>query len=84
MDILNKLWNKVVDTYYNIYEWFYITFNKTTYWEYELENDTVYCSVSEGKMYLTLNDYRILEKDTIGKEILKNLKEEQVPIKVVV
>ena len=32
MNLLNKLWNKLVDTYYNIYEWFYITFNKTTYW----------------------------------------------------
>ena len=84
MNLLNKLWNKLVDTYYNIYEWFYITFNKTTYWEYELESDTVYCSISGGKMYITLSDYRILENDKVGRIVLKDLKEEQVPIKVVV
>lgn len=84
MNLLSKVWNKIVDIYYNVYEWFYITFNKTTYWEYELENGTVYCSISGGKMYITLSDYRILERDIIGRKMLKDLKEEQVSIKVVV
>ena len=84
MNLLNKLWNKIVDTYYNIYEWFYITFNKTTYWEYELESDTVYCSISGGKMYITLSDYRILENDKVGKRILIELKTQQLPIKVLI
>ena len=35
-------------------------------------------------MYITLSDYRILERDIIGRIILKDLKEEQVSIKVVV
>ena len=84
MGILNKLWNNLVDIYYNIYEWFYITFNKTTYWEYELESDTVYCSISCGKMYITLSDYRILENDKVGKRILIELKTQQLPIKVLI
>ena len=84
MNLLNKIWNKLVDTYYNIYEWFYITFNKTTYWQYELNNGTAYCSVSEGVLYISLEDYRLIESDEIGKIILKDLKEEQVPIKVLV
>lgn len=84
MNLLNKLWNKVVDIYYNIYEWFYITFNKTTYWQYDLTNGMAYCSVSDGMLYISLEDYRLMESDEIGRIILKDLKEEQVPIKVVV
>lgn len=85
MNLLSKVWNKIVDIYYNVYEWFYITFNKTTYWKYDLTNETVYCSVSEGVLYINLEDYRLMESDEIiGRIILKDLKEEQVPIKVVV
>lgn len=80
MNLFSKVWNKLVDTYYNIYEWFY----KTTYWQYELTNGTAYCSVSEGMLYISLEDYRLMESDEIGRRILKDLKEEQVPIKVVV
>ena len=84
MNLLSKVWNKIVDIYYNVYEWFYITFNKTTYWSYELNNETVYCSVSGGVLYINLEDYRLMESDEIGRIILKDLKEEQVSIKVVV
>ena len=84
MVILNKLWNKIIDLYYNVYEWFYITFNKTTNWQYNLTNGTAYCSVSEGVLYISLEDYRLMESDEIGRIILKDLKEEQVSIKVVV
>ena len=84
MNLFSKVWNKIVDTYYNIYEWFYITFNKTTYWQYELSNGTAYCSVSDGMLYFSLEDYRLMESDSIGRIILKDLKEEQLPIKVVV
>ena len=84
MVILNKLWNKIIDLYYNVYKWFYITFNKTTYWQYDLEKGTAYCSVSEGVLYISLEDYRLMERDEIGRIILKDLREEQVPIKVLV
>lgn len=84
MNLLSKVWNKIVDIYYNVYEWFYITFNKTIYWQYDLTNETVYCSVSEGVLYINLEDYRLMESDEIGRIILKDLKEEQVSIKVVV
>ena len=84
MILINKIINKIVDTYYNIYEWFYITFNKTTYWQYDLTNGTVYCSVSDGMLYIILEDYRLMESDEIGRVVLKDLKEEQVPIKVLV
>lgn len=84
MNLLSKVWNKIVDIYYNVYEWFYITFNKTTYWKYDLTNETVYCSVSGGVLYINLEDYRLMESDEIGRIILKDLKEEQVSIKVVV
>ena len=72
MNLLSKLWNKIVDTYYNIYEWFYITFNKTTYWKYDLTNGTAYCSVSEGVLYISLEDYRLMESDEIGRVVLKD------------
>ena len=84
MNLLSKVWNKIVDIYYNVYEWFYITFNKTTYWQYDLTNEIVYCSVSGGVLYINLEDYRLMESDEIGRIILKDLKEEQVSIKVVV
>ena len=84
MNLLSKVWNKIVDIYYNIYEWFYITFNKTTYWSYELNNGTAYCSVSDGMIYISLEDYRLMESDEIGRIVLKDLKKEQVSIKVVV
>ena len=84
MNLLSKVWNKIVDIYYNVYEWFYITFNKTTYWQYELNNGTAYCLVSEGVLYISLEDYRLMESDEIGRVVLKDLKEEQVPIKVLV
>ena len=84
MNILNKLVNKVIDIYYNIYEWFYITFNKTTYWEYTINDKTVYCSISKGTFYITLEDYRVMEQEEIGKLLLNNLKSENVKIKVVV
>ena len=84
MNLLSKVWNKIVDIYYNVYEWFYITFNKTTYWQYDLTKETVYCSVSGGVLYINLEDYRLMESDEIGRIILKDLKEEQVSIKVVV
>ena len=82
--IFRKVWNKIEEIYSRIYEWFYITFNKTTYWQYDLTNETVYCSVSGGVLYINLEDYRLMESDEIGRIIFKNLKEEQVPIKVVV
>ena len=63
MNFINKLVNIIINIYYNIYEWFYITFNKTTYWEYELESGTVYCSVSDGMIYISLEDYRLMEKE---------------------
>ena len=84
MNLLSKVWNKIVDIYYNVYEWFYITFNKTTYWQYNLTNGTACCSVSDGMLYISLEDYRLMESDEIGRIILKDLKEEQVPIKVLV
>ena len=84
MNLFIKVWNKVVDTYYNINEWFYITFNKTTYWEYELESGIVYCSISSGKMYITLSDYRVLERDIIGRKMLNEFKDKQVPIKIII
>lgn len=79
--IFRKVWNKIEEIYSRIYEWFYITFNKTTYWQYDLTNETVYCSVSGGVLYISLEDYRLMESDEIGRIILK---EEQVSIKVVV
>ena len=79
--IFRKVWNKIEEIYSRIYEWFYITFNKTTYWQYDLTNETVYCSVSVGVLYISLEDYRLMESDEIGRIILK---EEQVSIKVVV
>ena len=84
MNLLSKVWNKIVDIYYNVYEWFYITFNKTTYWEYELESGTAYCSISKGTLYITLSDYRMLERDVVGRRILIELKTQQVPIKCLV
>ena len=84
MNLLSKVWNKIVDIYYNVYEWFYITFNKTTYWEYELESGTVYCSISGGKMYITLSDYRMLERDIIGRKLLNEFKDKQIPIKIII
>ena len=108
MNLLSKVWNKIVDIYYNIYEWFYITFNKTTYWQYELESSTVYCSISGGemyitytgepfyttlvvycsisggKMYITLSDYRMLERDIIGRKLLNEFKDKQIPIKIII
>ena len=84
MNLLSKLWNKIIDLYYKVYDWVYITFNKTTYWQYELNNGTAYCSVSGGVLYISLEDYRLMESDEIGRIILKDLKEEQVPIKVLV
>ena len=82
--IFRKINNKLEDIYSRIFEWLYIRLNKTTYWEYELESGTVYCSISGGKMYITLSDYRMLERDIIGREMLKSLKEQQVPVKIVV
>ena len=84
MNLLSKIWNKIVDIYYNVYELFYITFNKTIYWQYNLTNGTAYCSVSEGVLYISLEDYRLMESDEIGRVVLKDLKEEQVLIKVLV
>ena len=84
MNLLSKVWNKIVDIYYNVYELFYITFNKTIYWQYDLTKETVYCSVSGGVLYISLEDYRLMESDEIGRVVLKDLKEEQVPIKVLV
>ena len=82
--IFRKINNKLEDIYSRIFEWLYIRLNKTTYWEYELTNGTAYCSVSDGMLYISLEDYRLMESDEIGRIILKDLKEEQVPIKVVV
>lgn len=84
MTLITKIYNKIIDIYYKVYDWVYITFNKTTYWQYELNNGTAYCSVSEGVLYISLEDYRLMESDSIGRIILKDSKEEQVPIKVVV
>ena len=80
MNILSKVYNKMLDIYNNISEKFY----KTTYWEYELESGMAYCSISKGTLYITLSDYRMLEKDKVGKRILIELKTQQVPIKVLV
>ena len=84
MIFINKLNNIIVSFYHNIYEWFYITFNKTTYWEYTINDKTVYCSISKGTFYITLEDYRVMEKEEIGQLLLNNLKSENVKIKVVI
>lgn len=80
MNILSKVYNKMLDIYNNISEKSY----KTTYWEYELESGTAYCSISKGTLYITLSDYRMLENDKVGKKILIELKTQQVPIKVLI
>ena len=80
MNLLNKIYNKLLDIYNNISERFY----KTTYWQYELSNGTAYCSISKGTLYITLSDYRMLERDVVGRRILIELKTQQVPIKVLV
>ena len=80
MNLFSKVYNKMLDIYNNISEKFY----KTTYWEYELESGIVYCSISGGKMYITLSDYRILENDKVGKRVLIELKTQQVPIKIII
>lgn len=80
MNLLSKVYNKMLDIYNNISEKFY----KTTYWEYDLEEGTAYCSISKGTLYITLSDYRMLENDKVGKRILIELKTQQVPIKVLI
>lgn len=82
--IFRKVNNKIEEIYSRIFEWLYIRLNKTSYWEYELESGTVYCSISGGKMYITLSDYRMLERDVVGRRILIELKTQQVPIKCLV
>lgn len=82
--IFRKINNKILELYEKIFEWLYIRLNKTTYWEYELESGIVYCTISGGKMYITLNDYRILERDIIGRKMLKEFKDNQVPIKIII
>ena len=62
-----------------------IKMSKVSYWEITLSNkESIYCSVYHGKIYISLEEYRLMESDEIGRIILKDLKEEQVPIKVVV
>ena len=82
--IFRKINNKLEDIYSRIFEWLYIRLNKTTYWEYELESGTVYCSISGGKMYITLSDYRMLERDIIGRKLLNEFKDKQIPIKIII
>ena len=80
MNLFSKVYNKMLDIYNNIAEKFY----KTTYWEYDLEEGTAYCSISKGTLYITLSDYRILERDKVGKRVLIELKTQQVPIKIII
>ena len=82
--IFRKINNKILELYEKIFEWLYIRLNKTTYWEYDLEEGTAYCSISQGTLYITLSDYRMLENDKVGKRILIELKTQQVPIKVLI
>ena len=82
--IFRKVNNKLEDIYSRIFEWLYIRLNKTTYWEYELESGMAYCSISKGTLYITLSDYRLLERDIIGRKLLKEFKDKQVPIKVII
>ena len=35
-------------------------------------------------MYITLSDYRMLERDIIGRKMLKEFKDKQVPIKIII
>ena len=80
MNLFSKVYNKMLDIYNNIAEKFY----KTTYWEYDLEEGTAYCSISKGTLYITLSDYRMLENDKVGKRVLIELKTQQVPIKIII
>ena len=82
--IFRKINNKILELYEKIFEWLYIRLNKTTYWEYDLEEGTAYCSISKGTLYITLSDYRMLENNKVGKRILIELKTQQVPIKVLI
>lgn len=85
MNLLSKVYNKMLDIYNNISEKFYkTTYYWETYWEYDLEEGTAYCSISKGTLYITLSDYRMLENDKVGKRILIELKTQQVPIKVLI
>lgn len=85
MNILSKVYNKMLDIYNNISKKFYkTTYYWETYWEYDLEEGTAYCSISKGTLYITLSDYRILERDIIGRKMLNEFKDKQVPIKVLV